>query len=375
MAKGKITKFKYFVTAFLMVFFAIFLVACKNELKAVGIEVTPPTKTTYYVGEQLDTAGLIVKIKFEDESSEVISDYELSGFDSSKVGSLTINVSYLEFSGSFTVEIIEENRDEVTSTTLVTYDVPKPYETSENFKVKVEDEELFVYETLINNRRVFSWAAPTTTVPVAMFDFEGRVKVSIEVVGEEVVNPIVRPLSSGVTAEVVNGKIEFTLSYPENYTIEYEVVGKPVEGSDSANALHLFANHLEQNPITAEDAEGNDDIIYIGPGVYKTDTIPLRSNQTVYIAGGAVLYGQFNVYNLENITIRGRGVINGSIYPRTAASERAIPFEFYGSKNITIEGIAILDPAGWALHIQNSTDVLVDNIKIVSARPDRKSVV
>ena len=34
MAIGKITKFKY-------------LVACKNELKAVGIEVTPPTKTTY----------------------------------------------------------------------------------------------------------------------------------------------------------------------------------------------------------------------------------------------------------------------------------------------------------------------------------------
>jgi DNA-directed RNA polymerase subunit L len=58
-------------------------------------------------------------------------------------------VSYLEFTESFNVEIIEEDRDEVTSTKLVTYDVPKPFETSPNFKVQVEEEE---FEELISEK-------------------------------------------------------------------------------------------------------------------------------------------------------------------------------------------------------------------------------
>ena len=67
----------------------------------------------------------------------------------------------------------------------------------------------------------------------------------------------------------------------------------------------FICNPIESNPITAEDAANDDSIIYIGPGVWKTDTIPLKDGDTVYIAGGALLYGQFNAYGLKDITIRG----------------------------------------------------------------------
>ena len=109
-------------------------------------------------------------------------------------------------------------------------------------------------------------------------------------------------------------------------------------------------------------------MIYIGPGVYKADAIPVKSNQTIYIAGGAVVYGQIRGQEVENVTIRGRGIIDGSIYPRTRAAEFTIPVEFRHSKNITIEGLTFLDPAGWAISSYFVDGLTIDNVKIITAR-------
>lgn len=246
---------KTIVTLFLALILTITLIACKKDQKLVDIEITPPTKLVYLVGEEFNNSGLIVQAVYDDGSKKVVNDYEISGFDSSKIGSVQMTVTYKQFSKNFEITIKEDDRSEITTTKVVTYDVPEPYQTSTNFKASVEGEELFVYETLVNHRRVFSWAAPVTTVPVAMFDFEGKVRVSIDVVGKNIENPIVRPLSSGVEAKVVDGKIEFELSYPENYTIEYDIVGEPLENNIGAHAFHLFASEIEKDPITKEQAD------------------------------------------------------------------------------------------------------------------------
>lgn len=72
---------------------------------------TQPAKTTYYVGEELDTTGLeLVKVyKDNTESSVAVSDCKLEGFDSSKAGTKTVTVSYTEdgitVSKEFTVTV------------------------------------------------------------------------------------------------------------------------------------------------------------------------------------------------------------------------------------------------------------------------------
>ena len=81
------------------------------------IEITStPTKLSYIEGEALDLSGLTLKGYFNDESSEDISDYTVSGFDSSSVGTKTITVSYGDFSDTFTVIIRKKILSKITVT-------------------------------------------------------------------------------------------------------------------------------------------------------------------------------------------------------------------------------------------------------------------
>lgn len=72
---------------------------------------TKPTKTTYEIGENLDTAGLALKVTYSDGSTKTItSGFTTSGFDSSTAGEKTVTVTYGGKSASFmvTVEAAEE---------------------------------------------------------------------------------------------------------------------------------------------------------------------------------------------------------------------------------------------------------------------------
>ncbi|HAQ56093.1 MAG TPA: hypothetical protein DCR44_01630 [Acholeplasmatales bacterium] len=264
-----------------------------------------------------------------------------------------------------------------TTTTTTPTTTTEPIQISENTKIKlydgpgimtssavvdifVEDREVFVYESLVNYGRTFTYTNPTTIVPVAIWDFEGSITVTIVVEGDiDVTSAIVTPLSAGVTPVVSGGDtITFTLDYPAAYTVEYN--------GDYHNAVHLFTNTIEAEIYDPANLPA--DVVYIGPGVYKADSIPVESNQTIYIAGGAVVYGKIRTENLENITIRGRGIIDGSIYKRTMASEYTIPIEIRHTDGVLIEGITFLNPAGWTMAIYFSENVTIDNVHIITAR-------
>ena len=52
-------------------------------------------------------------------------------------------------------------------------------------------------------------------------------------------------------------------------------------------ALHLFANP----PETDAPQPGDPNVIYFGPGIHEVSQLVVRNNQTVYVAGGAVVRG------------------------------------------------------------------------------------
>lgn len=248
----------------------------------------------------------------------------------------------------------------VTKTKVVTYDGPQYLPESKQVDIKVNDQELFVYETRVNHNRKFTWDAQLDYAPVSIFDFEGKVHVEIKVNDADVTSAQVSPLVYGIVPEIKDNVISFDLSYTDNYVIEYN--------GDYKNAIHLFANPIEQEPITKEMADNDPSITYIGPGVYKADAIPVTSNSTIYIAGGAYVYGQIRTEGLENIKIKGRGIISGAIYNRRSESEYTIPLELRSSKNVEISDIAILDPAGWTIALHKSEDITLNNVKIITAR-------
>lgn len=248
---------------------------------------------------------------------------------------------------------------QATTTKLVTYPGPDIMDSSSKVSIAVNDNPLFVYETRVNHMRSFTFTYSQQTNPVAIFDFEGHVEVEIDVHDVEAVSSVkISPEAYAVNAKISGTTIKFGLDYSANYIIEYN--------GDADNVIHLFANPLETDPIDPNNIPAN--VTYIGPGAYDADAIPLKSNSTIYLAGGAYVFGQIRAEGVNNVKIRGRGILDGQIYDRMSENQFTLPIELRNSTNIEIDDIAILDPAGWAITLYFCDQVTVSNIKIITAR-------
>ena len=73
---------------------------------------TPADKLTYYIGELFDSTGLVVEVIYNDKSTKEVTDFVISGFDSSVEGTCTVTLSWVAANGStytttFNVEIVD----------------------------------------------------------------------------------------------------------------------------------------------------------------------------------------------------------------------------------------------------------------------------
>ncbi len=175
----------------------------------------------------------------------------------------------------------------------------------------------------------------------------------------------IRPLSAGVTAIVE----------PDHHTVHFRlgaVVPVTVEfNRDLSWVLHLFAYAPEKNP-PAPDSPG---VRYFGPGVHEAGVIDLRDNETLYLAPGAWLKSHVRSIGTKNISIRGRGVLDGS--PTGAPSDAALMGSAaYGAGNMVyfertvgaaIEGITIFNsPDAWTVYLTGTTGTRVDGVRILN---------
>lgn len=287
---------------------------------------------------------------------------QTEGSSSEETPSTSSSSASVDIGEYYNAENFVVDEKKVTETKLVTYDGPSMMNSSSAVDVSVNGHNLFVYETRVNHGRVFSWNMPKDMTQAVIFDFEGKVHLDITIKDPNVVveSALVRPLVYGIPVSVSNNVISFDLESNGNYVVEYN--------NDPKTAIQIFANEIEKNPITEEEAAKDPNILYVGPGVYKADSFPMHSHQTIYLAGGSYVYGQFSTEGLEDITIRGRGIVSGSIYSRASASEYLIPVVMRRVKNLRIEDVAFFDPAGWAIHLWKCEDVYLKNLKIITAR-------
>ena len=106
---------------------------------------------------------------------------------------------------------------------------------------------------------------------------------------------VVRPLSLNFKSEITDNKtIKITMDRPAYFT---------VEPYGRHNALHIFAD-----PMPSYQVEKNDNVLYFGKGVHDIGMLELKSNQTVFIDEGALVYGCIHATDAENIKILGRGI-------------------------------------------------------------------
>lgn len=240
---------------------------------------------------------------------------------------------------------------------------------STRFTVSVEKENAPVYLATIMALAVEKRGKPRPkgTLPdtgeagFASFDIAGPVEVTVTC-PEPIQTAKLLPSSSGIKPVVSGNSVTFTMTKPGQLTLE-------VNG-DWVNSLELFANPMETDIPSPTDPN----VIYYGPGVHVLESVKVDSGKTVYLAGGAVIYGNVGagnrggpVFDLEgsNITLRGRGIIDGSRLLR--AIKRPHLIIAHGT-NIQVEGVILRNSPSWNFPVRTSEQVSIRNIKIFGWR-------
>jgi hypothetical protein len=210
----------------------------------------------------------------------------------------------------------------------------------------------------------------------AYFDMAGAVTVTVTC-PEPIQSAKVLPSSLGIRPAVQGSNLSLTLTVAKPLTIE-------VNGN-WVGALHLFANP----PETAAPRVGDPGVIYFGPGIHEVSHLVVSNNQTVYVAGGAVVRGiiradeQFRISGYSglrtytptfvlkgtNITFRGRGIVDGGRCTTHARNLLSVQ-----GKDIAIEGVILRDSSTWTIPIRQSDRVRVSNVKLLGYRANSDGI-
>ena len=182
---------------------------------------------------------------------------------------------------------------------------------------------------------------------VAMFSVEGECEVNITAL-KGIKKYKISPTARGVETNVQGNTISFKLGEPMYLLLEMQ----------DSPALILLITPPEKEVPSKDDPN----VIYFGPGVHETGVINMKSNQTVYIASGAVVHGRIQGVNVDNIKVLGRGVLEAekyttSPYPGVDNEEnnkgvwktnnRTKGLYFQGCTNGKIDGISVRNAHKW----------------------------
>lgn len=214
------------------------------------------------------------------------------------------------------------------------------------------------------------------TASFGYFDMEGNQTISVTCPAD-VRSAKVLPSSYGIKPVTNGRKVTFTLDQPRHVTLEVN--------DRWTGALHLFANPPEEDVPAPTDPN----VIYFGPGIHEISHLVVTNNQTVYVAGGAVVrcvispdephwvssysglknYAPSIVLRGDNIRLRGRGIIDGS-----ACTTHAKNLVLVQGRNISLEGVILRDSSTWTVPVRRSENVRINNLKLIGYRANSDGI-
>lgn len=223
-------------------------------------------------------------------------------------------------------------RGEVTA-----YPFPQGLEPSPDYQVSAGGHAIFVYKT-----PAFS---------MATFAVTGEADVEVKV-QRPITHPVIRPLARGIQPAVDRSSLRFHLPGPCQLAVE-------VDG-DLHRPLFLFANMPEQDVLKS----GHASVRYFEGGrIHEAGRIDLKDNETVYLAGGAVVRGVIRAKHISGAKILGPGILDGST--RTTQAKLV---ELDGCQNIDINGPIFLGSYGWTIVPRRSENISVRDVKVLGWR-------
>ncbi len=254
----------------------------------------------------------------------------------------------------FAVITLQAKNPDDDNSRVIAYPAISGLTTSDLYSVTINGQDIWTekFRTTMDISKLPDWfIEPYTKAPQeihqASFSCNGRVQISIRV-PTAITSASIHPLSRGITAEVKENVLTFSLPGPDN--LDIEINGLP--------PLFIFANPVEHEEISP-DVPG---VYYFGPGVHRPGYITLKDNETVYIAPGAIVYGGIRASGVHNIRIVGRGILDGG-------------FEFKqmvwieNSRDVSFEGVMIRNGDGWTNTLSNCDGLRYNDVKVLSFGP------
>jgi hypothetical protein len=205
---------------------------------------------------------------------------------------------------------------------------------------------------------------------------EGSVTVTITC-PEEVRSAKLLPASFKLEPAISERTVSFKLDGPKPVTLE--INGK------WTRALHIFANPPEKEA----PSPGDPNVLYFGPGIHEITQLVVTNDQTVYVAGGAIVravigpdekfrissysglktYSPSLVLRGDNIRLCGRGIIDGS-----GCTTHAKNLVHVQGRRISLEGVILRDSSTWTVPVRRSEDVHINNLKLLGYRANADGI-
>ena len=244
-------------------------------------------------------------------------------------------------------------------------------------------------------------------VHYAHFAFGGHARVCVAI-DEPVREVRFSPQSLEIDHHVRGNSLEFVLSRPCKLVIRL----------NGRQRLFLFADSLEKSPfdpgqpgvVNVRDFDADNTgtslvtepirravaatprggVLYFPRGVYRTATVRLRSEMTLYLAPGALLLGSADaadypdrdvdvhrtlgppnvrlllVEGVENVRVAGYGTIDGQGRRLRGAGSSGQVIVVKNSRNVLVENLILRDPASYNTRILFSEHVTFRNTKVIN---------
>jgi hypothetical protein len=228
-------------------------------------------------------------------------------------------------------------------------------------------------------------------VNIEMTD-DSAVEVEISKIGDALLDGLdviqkssVHPSHKVSHKNIRDGKVYFTLKKtcqlvidPNGQMDDHNAAFPEHKQKGSVHSVTFFANPIMEKPpaigsgicyVRAGEKIAKDSVDYdtmvFSPGVHYIGAFELHAGKKYFIPGDAILYGNLNCGNANDVTVYGYGTLSGFYVPHyqykatsqmpnpsyPADAEGSQGLHFRNSKNVTIHGITIVDPATFAAFI------------------------
>ncbi|WP_288359614.1 glycosyl hydrolase family 28 protein [uncultured Bacteroides sp.] len=250
----------------------------------------------------------------------------------------------------------------------------------------------------------------------------------IEVTVAESINKYsISPLRKNIQGSTKGNTLQFTVSEPGyllvrindledlfiliNPMVDYRA---QIEGKKIIDVADYVSDITGQTVQTSalqqaiDEAARQQAVLYFPNGIYRTGTLHMRSNMTVFLSDGALIIGStvesdyirekeygtnaaacgslIRLAGVSNFRMIGNGTIDGAAWsglrrkPGESVPEGGKPVNYateiylmFASdcRNLYFDGVVLRDPVFWNTRIFRSQEVRMENIKVLNDRPER----